>query len=253
MDHPILISQDLNAFVGESGYRFSFLASGKGFFTCADGTKQPLSSYTFFLRRPGEDVTPEWEPRSYGYTLLVDAALCEQPPLAPLLSPFENTPLVQLPQGVRSPFGTTLFSDMCEIDAQAPLAAQRLIAKWIELMIALREAMAIPPKPQRPEQRLVDAVTCYIKENISRSITLDDIAGALFVSKYHMCHVFKKETGFTVGEIVLRHKIAHADRLIAAGTPAHRASEMVGFNHYSAFFRIYKRFMGCAPTKKLRE
>ena len=34
----------------------------------------------------------------------------------------------------------------------------------------------------------------------------------------------------------------------AAGVPAHRVSEMVGFNHYSAFFRIFKRIAGRAPT-----
>ena len=90
----------------------------------------------------------------------------------------------------------------------------------------------------------------YVEENIARAISLDDIAAALFVSKYHMCHVFKEEAGISVGEAVLRRKVAHARRLLEAGVPAHRVSEMVGFNHYSAFFRIFKRITGRAPTGK---
>ena len=58
----------------------------------------------------------------------------------------------------------------------------------------------------------------------------------------------KAENGISVGEAVLRRKIAHAKSLLDAGVPAHRASEMVGFNHYSAFFRIFKRITGHAPT-----
>ena len=101
-----------------------------------------------------------------------------------------------------------------------------------------------------PICRITDAVLGYIEAHISQAISLDDIAAALFISKYHMSHVFKAENGISVGEAVLRRKVAHAEMLLASGVPAHRVSEMVGFNHYSAFFRIFKRITGCAPTGK---
>jgi transcriptional regulator GlxA family with amidase domain len=63
-----------------------------------------------------------------------------------------------------------------------------------------------------------------------------------------MSHVFKAENGISVGEAVLRRKVAHAEALLASGLPAHRVCEMVGFHHYSAFFRIFKRITGHAPT-----
>lgn len=249
MENSICVSHALGAFVTKKGYRFSFLMQGEGKCTCADGSQHDLSVGAICLQRPHESVSVEWGARAQGFSLFVDALLCEQTVFSPLLSPFENAPLVQLPLGEQAAFFATVLGDMCEIDGKAPLAAPRLLSKWIELMLALQDALAAPQRAvSRPEGRVPEAVMRYVEENISRPISLSDIAGALFISKYHMSHVFKRETGISVGEAVLRRKVEHADTLLAAGVPAHRVSEMVGFNHYSAFFRIYKRIKGRAPT-----
>lgn len=249
MENGICVSRALDAFVTKKGYRFSFLTQGEGVCTCADGTRHRLLAGAICLQRPHGDVTVEWGAQAQGSSLFVDSALCEQAALATLLSPFEELPFVQLQTGEQTAFFATVLGDMCEIDAQAALAAPRLLAKWIELMIALQDALTAPQRAvSRPEGRVPEAVMRYVEENISHPISLSDIAGALFISKYHMSHVFKRETGISVGEAVLRRKVEHADTLLGAGVPAHRVSEMVGFNHYSAFFRIYKRIKGHAPT-----
>jgi len=176
----------------------------------------------------------------------IPATLAAVPVLSPLFSHFENGARVEQLGEQEITIFDTVLGDILQISPETPFAAQRLLARAVDLLTAL----PAPPVPQKEGARgkITAAVYLYIEENISRSISLDDIAAALFVSKYHMSHVFRAENGISVGEAVLRRKVAHAEALLSAGVPAHRASEMVGFNHYSAFFRIFKRITGHAPT-----
>ena len=180
--------------------------------------------------------------------LCIPVSLAAVPMLSPLFAPFAKGARTFALDAEKSALFDTVWGDILRIDAELPLAAQKTLARTIDLLAAL------PPKdapPQEREQgRVTAAVLAYIEENLSRAISLSDIAAALFISKYHMSHVFKAENGISVGEAVLRRKVAHAEGLLASGLPAHRVCEMVGFHHYSAFFRIFKRIAGHAPTEK---
>jgi len=178
--------------------------------------------------------------------LRIPTALAAVPVLSPLFTGFKGGARVVALDSERAAFFAPVMGDILQIDPQTPFAAQVLLARAIDLLTAL----PAPPTPAESgaNGRITAAVYAYIEQNISRAISLSDIAAALFVSKYHMSHVFKAENGISVGEAVLRRKVAHAEALLSAGMPAHRASEMVGFHHYSAFFRIFKRITGHAPT-----
>ena len=176
----------------------------------------------------------------------IPAPLAAVPALSPLFSHFANGARVEALDSQKTAIFDTVMGDILQITPEKPFAAQCLLARAVDLLAAL--PATVPPAENGARGRITEAVMEYIEQNISRAISLDDIAAALFVSKYHMSHVFKAENGISVGEAVLRRKIAHAEMLLASGIPAHRVSEMVGFNHYSAFFRIFKRITGRAPT-----
>ena len=178
----------------------------------------------------------------------IPAPLAAVPALSPLFSHFANGARVEALGKEKMAFFDTVMGDILQIAPETPFAPQQMLARAIDLLTALPAPTA--PAENGTRGRITEAVMGYIEENISRAISLDDIAAALFVSKYYMSHVFKTETGISVGEAVLRRKVAHAGRLLESGIPAHRVSEMVGFNHYSAFFRIFKRITGRAPTGK---
>ncbi len=197
-------------------------------------------------------LTPADTPRlrkesDFGAVLVrIPAALAAVPVLSPLFASFANGARAVILDGEKTAFFDTVLGDILQIDAEAPFVAQRALARTVDLLTALPP----PSVPQESAQgRITAAVLAYVEKNISRAISLDDIAAALFVSKYHMSHVFKAENGISVGEAVLRRKVAHAEALLASGLPAHRVCEMVGFHHYSAFFRIFKRIAGHAPTE----
>ena len=183
-----------------------------------------------------------------GVLVCIPASLAAVSALSPLFLHFANGARVETLDAQKMAFFDTVMGDILKITPETPFAAQQMLARTVDLLTAL--PLPIAPTHATARDRITAAVMRYVEENIARAISLDDIAAALFVSKYHMCHVFKEEAGISVGEAVLRRKVAHARRLLEAGVPAHRVSEMVGFNHYSAFFRIFKRITGRAPTGK---
>lgn len=205
----------------------------------------PLKKGSLCLLAPG-DAPRLQEQRDFSAVLLcIPAALAAVPVLSPLFVHFAHGARTEALDAQKTAVFDTVMGDILQLDGDAPFAAQRILARVVELLTLL----PVPSTPQEGTQgRITAAVLAYIEENISRAISLDDIAAALFISKYHMSHVFKAENGISVGEAVLRCKVAHAEGLLASGVPAHRVCEMVGFHHYSAFFRIFKRITGHAPT-----
>jgi AraC-like DNA-binding protein len=176
----------------------------------------------------------------------IPASLSAVPVLAPIFTHFQGGLRAERLDQEKIAFFNAVSADILQIHVEEPFAAQKMLARTLDLLSAL--PAPAPPAPESAQGRITAAVFEYIEENISQTISLDDIAAALFISKYHMSHVFKAENGISVGEAVLRRKVAYAKTLLASGIGAHRVSEMVGFHHYSAFFRIFKRIAGHAPT-----
>ena len=49
----------------------------------------------------------------------------------------------------------------------------------------------------------VSPILDYIRDNLSESLTLDQIANQFFISKHYLCRIFKSATGFSVMEYII--------------------------------------------------
>ena len=91
----------------------------------------------------------------------------------------------------------------------------------------------------------------YINRHLSEDITLDDICDRFYISKTHLCRIFKKATASTVGEYITVKRLVNARQLILSGTPPTKAYLQCGFKDYSVFYRAYKKKYGIPPSKLL--
>ena len=78
---------------------------------------------------------------------------------------------------------------------------------------------------------------------------MEDIAGALFVSKYHIAHVFKAQIGLSIHQYILKKRLNLCKGSIASGTDITMACTQCGFDDYSSFYRAFKKEYGMSPKE----
>lgn len=89
----------------------------------------------------------------------------------------------------------------------------------------------------------------YFSSNIDRKISLDELEKEFYINKYHLCHLFKKVTGFTVMEYMNYKKILIAREKLKKGVPISEVWSQSGFDDYSSFYRCFKKVSHMSPKE----
>ena len=112
------------------------------------------------------------------------------------------------------------------------------------------KSSSAPDQKSYSSDSQVEQLLKYINRNLSENLSIDHLAEKFFFSKYHMMRKFKKETGYTIHNYIIRKRLLHARSLITQGTPVMKAAMQSGFQDYTAFVRAYKKQFGTVPTQR---
>jgi len=99
------------------------------------------------------------------------------------------------------------------------------------------------------DYKRIKPVIQYIHGNLESNLSLDELAGIFYLSKYHLGYLFKKATGFTINEYIISRRISKARELLKNNLPVSQVCEMVGFRNLSHFIRTFKKMVGMSPKK----
>lgn len=123
-----------------------------------------------------------------------------------------------------------------------------IIANFLPLLNEL--ASAFDNKTELPTQDpLINKIIDYINSDISKKISLDDICKMFFISKPHLCRIFKTATGSTVWEYVTAKRLINAKTLMRSGKSPTEVYAECGFGDYSSFYRAFKKRFGVSPDE----
>ena len=90
----------------------------------------------------------------------------------------------------------------------------------------------------------------YIRKNIQRPISLNEVAQHAFLSASYLSHLFKKYLHVDFIEYVNNQKIALAqEKLSMTLTPINQISTQIGFTQTSYFTKIFKKKTGLTPSE----
>lgn len=95
----------------------------------------------------------------------------------------------------------------------------------------------------------IDDIVRYISEHLEEKITLDDLTKKFYLSKYYLCHEFKKATGFTVFDYIRYKRILSAKTKFQNGQPINEVWRELGYEDYSNFYRTFKKITGMSPKE----
>lgn len=97
----------------------------------------------------------------------------------------------------------------------------------------------------------IDEIINYINNNLSNDIKLDDIATHMFMSKYHLCRIFKEHTGLTINKYITNKRIKLVQNLYAEGNSLTTACIKAGYSSYSSFYKAYITETGKSPKSDI--
>lgn len=101
----------------------------------------------------------------------------------------------------------------------------------------------------KPTQ-LTIAVTNYIQHHLSEPIRAEEMAKKLYMSRPYLSAKFKKETGETLTDFILKEKIKEAKRLLRYSDKSFTAiSSYLGFSSLGHFSQVFKKYTGRTPTE----
>lgn len=120
------------------------------------------------------------------------------------------------------------------------------------MRVLLLLSLATPYKNPVREESLVARVIGYLNLHLENDLSLDKLAQRFFVSKYYLCHAFRKQTGISILTYITTKRIAMAEQLLLSGEPATAVAYQVGFSNYSSFYRAFCKQTGVSPTCNLK-
>lgn len=90
----------------------------------------------------------------------------------------------------------------------------------------------------------------YIRDNLDKDLSRQQIADQVFVHPDHLSRLFKKDTGYSLSEYILHERIDLASRLLAqTRIPVSLVASKAGFQNYSYFSQVFKRITGKSPRE----
>lgn len=99
--------------------------------------------------------------------------------------------------------------------------------------------------------KMVNDTIKYINENINKPLSLDMLSRDLYISKYYLARLFKKNTGTSPHQFIIKKRLALSKNLLAKGISIKEACVQVGFGDYTHYFRAFKKEFGITPKQYL--
>jgi AraC family transcriptional regulator len=138
-------------------------------------------------------------------------------------------------------------------ELESESVSDRLYAESLGLALAIRlldgtttRASSLSPRQRR---RVLD----FIESNLTRELSLLEIATVADISVSHLKTVFRQALGMPVHQYVIHRRVERAKALLLAGTmPASQVAVETGFAHQSHMAYCMRRVLGVTPRALVR-
>lgn len=89
----------------------------------------------------------------------------------------------------------------------------------------------------------------YLDQHYTQAFNLDALSKQHLMDKYHLSHLFKESTGFTLLEYIQSKRIRHAKSLLIGKATILEISQQCGYKDYTNFFKTFKKITKMSPKQ----
>lgn len=148
---------------------------------------------------------------------------------------------------------TTLQIDCNKSEFAQSLYVKNLLSMFLILLIRSAIRSEAREKIKKRKHSLVDDLFIYIKLHITEEITLERLEKEFYVSRYHISREFKKHTGMTIHQYIVKIKLQLCKTLLEQGNSVVNVYKHVGLGGYNHMFRAFKKEFGITPMEYCKE
>lgn len=98
----------------------------------------------------------------------------------------------------------------------------------------------------------IEAACRYMRENLGKMITRDEVAGAVWLSPSYFSHLFKQTMGIGYNEYLTELRIRQAKKLLLQNVSISDIAVSVGFRDARYFSNIFQQKTGYTPSEYRR-
>ncbi|MFL6231760.1 MAG: helix-turn-helix transcriptional regulator [Thermoanaerobaculia bacterium] len=233
----------------------SFIHSG-AFVLHARGRSAVIDATSVLLHNPGEPFRSEhpFGCRDHGSSIVVQREL-----LLDLLGPDGLFPRNHVHGLFRAQLLQRLLVRSLRNGApREPMAIEEAALK------VLREVLkgdapqasgrpAVRREPSRARRRYAEDAKALLQQHFRERLQLEDIARSLYVSPYHLCRLFREETGVPIHSYLNRLRLREALEPIAEGeADLSELAAGLGFSSHSHFTAAFRKELGMSPREVKR-
>ena len=96
----------------------------------------------------------------------------------------------------------------------------------------------------------VELALSFIETHLTEAISLQEIAAAAHLSKFHLSREFMQQMNQSPYAYLMSMRLNHAKKLLlSTDDPIAEIAEACGFSNLSCFFRQFKKVQGCTPLQ----
>ena len=129
-----------------------------------------------------------------------------------------------------------------------PSQPYEVFGSYARMLPVLADYIAANDMLSDDKHTLGQLVKIYVKNNLSRKITLADISWNLHCSTVTLTEHFKKEFGITIMQYVAEKKMFLAEKMLAdERNNVNDVAEACGFSDVEYFSRCFKGYHGVSP------
>lgn len=100
------------------------------------------------------------------------------------------------------------------------------------------------------QSEVIKKAIFYIHSNISKDISLKEVADQVHLSRNYFCFLFKQGIGYRFAEYINVARINHSKTLLKASADTlELVASRCGFRSQSHFSTTFKKFMGISPMQ----